>query len=100
MGADFTSGMTLPDWTAVAHAYGIKSYSIAEPNGLRELIRTVLSDSDPIVCEVKVFANEERVPRVASAVQSDGSMSSRPLEDLYPFLSREELKQNMLIPLI
>jgi acetolactate synthase-1/2/3 large subunit len=49
---------------------------------------------------VVVVPDEPRQPRVASVIRPDGSMASRPLEDLFPFLDREELKQNMLIPLV
>jgi len=45
-----------------------------------------------------VAADEPRGPRVASMQRSDGSMVSKPLEDLWPFLDRDEFRANMLIP--
>jgi acetolactate synthase-1/2/3 large subunit len=36
------------------------------------------------------------VPKLSLAIKTDGSLISPPLEDLFPFLSREELKKNML----
>jgi acetolactate synthase-1/2/3 large subunit len=38
------------------------------------------------------------LPRMASVVRPDGTMASRPLEDLWPFLERDEFQANMLIP--
>jgi acetolactate synthase-1/2/3 large subunit len=100
VGADRTSGMTLPDLGAVARAYGLPFVRIAGKADLNRQIRAVLEMDGPVVCEVIVAPNEERIPRAASYIKPDGSMGSKPLEDLFPFLDRDEFKQNMLIPLI
>ena len=99
-GADRTSGMTLPDLEAVTKAYGLPFVRISEKSGLNGQIRRVLESPGPVVCEVMVAANEDRIPRASSYIKSDGSMGSKPLEDLFPFLDREEFKKNMLIPTI
>jgi acetolactate synthase I/II/III large subunit len=98
VGADSTSGMTLPDLGAVARAYGLPFVRIADKADLNRQIRAVLEMDGPVVCEVMVAPNEERIPRAASYIRPDGSMGSKPLEDLFPFLDREEFKKNMLIP--
>jgi len=38
-------------------------------------------------------------PKPSSHRLEDGRMVSAPLEDLFPFLDRKELAENMLIPL-
>ena len=98
VGADRTSGMTLPDLGAVTRAYGLPFARIAGKADLNRQIRAVLEMDGPVVCEVMVAPNEERIPRAASYIRPDGSMGSKPLEDLFPFLDRDEFKQNMLIP--
>jgi len=100
VGADKTSGMTLPDLGAVTKAYGLPFVRIADKAGLNRQIRDVLDAKGPVVCEVLIALNEERIPRASSYLKPDGSMGSKPLEDLFPFLDREEFKQNMLIPTI
>jgi acetolactate synthase-1/2/3 large subunit len=35
------------------------------------------------------------VPKLSLAIQEDGTLISPPLEDLSPFISREELQENM-----
>jgi acetolactate synthase-1/2/3 large subunit len=50
-----------------------------------------------VVCEVVVSPDQPIGPRISSYVRPDGSMVSRPLEDLFPFLSREEFRSNMII---
>jgi acetolactate synthase-1/2/3 large subunit len=100
VGADRTSNMTLPDLGPVAKAYGLPFVRIADKADLNKQIRAVLEMDGPVVCEVMVAPQEERFPRAASYIKPDGSMGSKPLEDLFPFLDRTEFKQNMLIPLI
>ena len=98
VGADRTSGVTLPDLGAVTRAYGLPFLRISDKTDLKKQIRAVLDMDGPVVCEVLVAPNEDRIPRAASYIKPDGSMGSKPLEDLFPFLEREEFKKNMLIP--
>jgi acetolactate synthase-1/2/3 large subunit len=60
-------------------------------------MRIVLNEKGPILCEVVTPRDEPRGPRVSSAQRPDGSMVSRPLEDLWPFLDREEFLSNMIV---
>ena len=96
--ADSTSGLTLPDVLKVAQAYGLTTARIEKSGNLRDEIGAVLKMEGPVVCEVMVPAEEQRAPRLSSAQRADGSMVSKPLEDLWPFLDREEFRSNMLIP--
>ena len=50
----------------------------------------------PVVCDVQMILDEVRMPRLASAQLPDGSFVSKPLEDLWPFLDREEFEANMI----
>jgi acetolactate synthase-1/2/3 large subunit len=50
-----------------------------------------------VVCDVHIVLDEIRQPRLSSTQRPDGSFVSKPLEDLWPFLSREEFTENMVI---
>ena len=100
VGADATSGLTLPDLGKVAAAYGVPFARLDGKAGLKAQIAEVLRSEGPVVCEVPVLRDEARIPRLASVQRPDGSMASRPLEDLWPFLDRQEFRRNMLIPTI
>jgi acetolactate synthase-1/2/3 large subunit len=39
-------------------------------------------------------------PKLSSEVKPDGTIISKPLEDMYPFLDRDEFEKNMLINII
>ena len=97
-GADTTSGLWLPDITKVAAAYGLQTARIEDQQDLRRQIRAVLDTPGPVICDVVSIPDETRMPSLASAQRKDGSMFSKPLEDLWPFLDREEFLENMIIP--
>jgi acetolactate synthase-1/2/3 large subunit len=98
IGCDAASGLRLPDFCKVARAYGLKSTRIEDQVDLRRQIRRVLRTPGPVVCDVKVIPDEVRAPRVTSVQRADGSFVSKPLEDLWPFLDRDEFKENMIVP--
>ncbi len=97
VGADFESGLTLPDFTKVASAYGLSTLRIVDQNDLKNQIRNVLQFPGPIVCEVMAIPDEIRKPRLSSIQRDDGMIISKPLEDLWPFLDRQEFLSNMII---
>ncbi len=97
-GADATSGLTLPDIVKVAEAYGLKARRVLDRAGLVAAVRVVLASPGPEVCDVVVVQNEPRGPRVTSMQRPDGSMVSKPLEDMWPFLPRDEFRANMIVP--
>jgi len=97
-GADATSGVTLPPLRGVVEAYGLPYARIERDAGLVAQVRTLLDAPGPTVIEVMTPREEPRAPSLASMRKADGSMVSRPLEDLWPFLEREEFLSNMIIP--
>ena len=92
------SGLTLPDSCRVAEAYGLPTRRLSKQATLREDIREVLAAPGPMVCEVMVHPDQAIGPRISSAIRPDGTMVSRPLEDLFPFLERDEFRSNMIVP--
>jgi acetolactate synthase-1/2/3 large subunit len=92
------SGLTLPDTRKVAEAYGIPTVLIASHQELRDKVREVLDRPGPVLAEVMVSPAQQTAPKLSSAQRPDGSFVSRPLEDLWPFLDRDEFRANMIIP--
>jgi acetolactate synthase-1/2/3 large subunit len=69
---------------------------IDSKNNLDEQIQKVLKTEWPILCEVMLTPWYIFAPKLSAKKLPDGSMISPSLEDLYPFLSEEEIKENML----
>ena len=97
-GADFTSGLSLPDLSRVADCWRIPFTHIADQKTLEQQVREVLDAPGPVICQVSVIPDEDRLPRITSRILKDGSMRSTPLEDMFPLLDRKEFRENMLIP--
>jgi acetolactate synthase-1/2/3 large subunit len=96
-GSEPSSGLSFPDIVKVGNAYGIKTERISNNDELHSKLDTVLAQSGPFICEIMMPENQPLIPRVGSLKKPDGTIVSRPLEDLYPFLSREEFLKNMIV---
>ena len=96
--SDASSGLTLPDTLAVAHGYGLPTARLEGHEGLRSRLRELLEAPGPLVCEVRLDPDQPTLPRAVSSQRPDGSMATRPMEDLFPLLDRAELAANMLVP--
>ena len=92
------SGVTLPDMVRIAEAYGIKTCRISAQDDLAEKIEDVLESPGPVLCDILIQPDQLFVPRTSSQRLPDGRMVSKPLEDMYPFLDRDEFLSNMIVP--
>ncbi len=97
MGGDRSTGLSVPDLSKIAASYGIASCVIENQNNLRSDIRKVLAMPGPVVIDVRVIKEEVRGPRLQSMQLPDGRFVSKPLEDLWPYLPRDEFRENMII---
>jgi acetolactate synthase-1/2/3 large subunit len=95
---DAGSGLTLPDLRKTAEANGIRYCRIQEQEALRKDILGVLSSPGPVVCDVAMAPNQFTQPKVSSKQQADGKMMTMPMEDLWPFLDRDEFNAAMDAP--
>ena len=91
VGCNSGSNLELGDIKAVAEAYGIKTYSINKNSEIEGVVAEVLNYDGPVLCDVNVSIVQPIQPRQASFKNEKGQMQSRPLEDMRPFLEREEI---------
>ncbi|MCL4416573.1 MAG: thiamine pyrophosphate-binding protein, partial [Actinobacteria bacterium] len=94
------SGISAPDFVKVGRAYGIKSIRIKNHKEMHKKIKYVLNYKGPIICDIDALKEFSLNPKLLTKKKPDGSYYSPPLEDMWPFLPREELKKEMIIPLI
>jgi acetolactate synthase-1/2/3 large subunit len=95
--SDSSSGVTLPDFVKVAHAYGLSTFSVRNHEGMDRIIQSVLDHSGPVLCNINMSPRQTLYPKLASEIRPDGTMVSKPLEDMFPFLDRNEFMENMII---
>ena len=91
VGCNSDSNLELGDIKAVAEAYGIKTYSITKNSEIEGVVSEALNYDGPVLCDVNLSIVQPIQPRQASFKNEKGQMQSKPLEDMRPFLEREEI---------
>ena len=95
VGSNKDSGVTNPDFKLLARAHDFKYENITNNDQLVNKIKKTLKTKGPVLCEVNIAYDQKRMPRVSSFRRPDGTLESRPLEDMFPFLPRDEIYKNM-----
>ncbi len=95
VGESPASGVSFPDMTKVAAAYGLPAMRLESANDF-SAIDELLKAPGPALCHVRLDPTQEFEPRLKSRQLPDGKMVSPNLEDMYPFLPPEELEENLL----
>ncbi len=81
-------GYSMPDFLALAKAYGLPSVSISTHKELDRKIKAVLAMKGPVVCDVHLPTHAKLIPKLSFG---------NPIEDLSPALSDEVFNRHMLI---
>lgn len=100
VGCGTDSGLSFPDWGRIAHAFDMPFVRVKSHAELDAAIRRTLETNGPTFCEVVLDLRQPFAPKLSSRRLPNGRMITAPLEDMAPFLSREELQDNMIVPLI
>lgn len=91
------NGLSFPDLGKIAYAYGIAYVKIDALADIPGKMRKVLETEGPVLCEVVVDPEQNFEPKLSSRVLPDGRIVSPEIDDMYPFLPREEYLQNKLV---
>ena len=89
------SGVSFPEFSKLADAYGFEYYRIESPDSIDKDIESAISSDKPSIIEVILDPEKNFEPKLSARRLPDGSMISPRLEDMFPFLSREEMEQNV-----
>lgn len=96
IGAD-SGDLSFPEFERIAGAFGIRYFKIEHNSEIEETVKKALAAPGPVFTEVFVSLDQPFEPSNAAKKHPDGSISSPPLEDMKPFLSEEEMNDNMFI---
>lgn len=94
IGIDKESGVSFPDLSKIALAYGIHYIRISNLRELEPKLNDLLNYPGAVLCEVMTPPVQALIPRVASKKLDDGRMVSMPYDDMFPFLPRDEYERN------
>lgn len=96
-GTDDRSGVSCPDFSALAHAFGFADFTIRTWEDAETVIPALHAHDGPAICEVFTHPEQLFAPKLSVAVQEDGTLVSPPLEDLSPPVARDELEAVMTV---
>lgn len=88
------------DIAKLGKANRIPTDVVTENSDAQNKIERLLAAEGPTLCEITLPKDHEIIPRIVLTVSQDGKWISRPLEDMYPFLDRKELEENMIIDVL
>ena len=90
------NGLSFPDFEKLAYAYGIPYVRIDSLDNVEEGLSKLLNTEGPVLCEVIVDEKQNFEPKLSSKVLPDGRIVSPPIDDMFPFLPKEEYEANHL----
>lgn len=100
VGVGEDSGLGFPNFENIAKGFGIAYTRCENHISMNDAIKKTLAFEEPHICEVILTLDQQFSPKLSSKRLPDGRMITKPLEDMAPFLSREEMQANMLIEMI
>tara|TARA_Y100000310_G_scaffold195674_1_gene195679 strand:- start:6045 stop:7841 length:1797 start_codon:yes stop_codon:yes gene_type:complete len=92
-----SSGVTLPDFEKVVKSYGLQYRKISDHSNIHQEVEDIMNSEGPIICEIQMLDVHITAPRTSTYKKKNGEFASAPMEDLWPFLPREEFEENMII---
>jgi len=95
-GSDIESDLSFPNTEKIANAYGIEYMSIKHNSDLDNVLHAFLESKTSIICEI-FCSIQQRCPKLSAVKNDDGTFTSKPYEDMDPFMSRDEFKNEMII---
>lgn len=95
-----SSDLSFPQFKKIAEAFGYPYFSACSNEEMRQVVDQVLATDGPVFCEIFTDTKQVWEPKSSTKRLEDGTLVSPPLEDLAPFLPREELAAQMFVPMI
>jgi acetolactate synthase-1/2/3 large subunit len=94
------SGVSFPDFELLSKAFGFPYSRCSRHQDMADAVRKTMSADGPAVCEIMLDENTIFAPKLGAKQLPDGRIVSPPLEDLSPFLPRDQFRESMLIDTI
>lgn len=92
--------LSFPSYKKLAEAFGYPYFEAHSNAEMKEAVDKTLATDGAVFCEIYVSPKQNFEPKSATKRLEDGTLVSPPLEDLAPFLPREEIEKNMYIPMV
>lgn len=84
------NGLSFPDIRKIAEAYGLGYVKIDALDNIRAGYEQMMEMEGPVICEAVVDEGQNFAPKLSSRVLPDGKIVSPSIDDMFPFLDRQE----------
>ena len=88
-------GLVLPKVEEIAQLYNLPYFHICCDSEIDDVLAQVMADDKACVCEIDSSIQFDEIPKSVTVANPDGTFSSLKLENLYPYVSSEEQRENM-----
>lgn len=95
-----SNDLSFPEFEKLAKAFGYPYLSAHSNKEMMQTVNETLAMEGPVFCEIFTDTQQVWEPKSSTKRLEDGTLVSPPLEDLAPFLSREEMEEIMLVPMV
>ena len=95
-GVSADNGVGFPEFSKIAEAFNFRYYKIDNASDISDTVKEILESDGPVLCEAVLDDKQFFAPKLSSRVNPDGTIVSPPIDDMYPFLEREEYEENKL----
>ena len=96
MGSNKKSGISFPNYKKIAESHKMKYFLLKDNKNLKKDLKIILNSQAPVITEILLDDEQEQMPKAINKRLPNGKVVATKFEDLYPFLSANELKENML----
>jgi acetolactate synthase-1/2/3 large subunit len=91
VGADDQSGLTLPNFSKIAKAFGFSFKKITNAKNIKQDLIKIFKSKQALICEVMIPTLQDLVPRVQTQMNKDGSFEPAMIDNMYPFIEKTYL---------
>ena len=96
MGSDKRSGISFPNYKKIAESHKFNYFKVKSNKKLKNSLKKIISSKGASICELIMDPDEEQIPKAINKRMPNGKTVPTKFEDMYPFLSREEIQSNIL----
>ena len=100
MGSNEQSGISFPDFSSIAKAHNLDYIRIDSHDDLQDVVKEIIVSSGPSICELVLDSEQAQQPKAINRRLEDGTTEPTTFEDLYPFLDKGEVAENLLEPIV
>ena len=96
MGCNSDSGISFPNFDKISQSFEIKYHLIKNNDDVDKYLLNLIEEDGPSIIELMIDPDQQHVPKAINKRSVNGKSIPSKFEDMYPFLSSDEINENLL----